>query len=65
MFFQKGDIKIDGILCEGTVFYAIRLHENRKLKRCALAKTLHINGTEYEGTSKITLDQEENVIKTN
>ena len=38
------------------------ISENGKLKRCALAKTLHINGTEYERTSKISLDQERNVI---
>ena len=64
-FFSRNDIEIDGILCKGSLFNIIGLHDNGRLSQCNLAKTTTIDGTEYNEKSKINLDREGNVIISN
>ena len=61
-FFPRKDIEIDGILCKGSVFHLTGLHDNGKLRNCTLAKTMIINGKEYQKGTKITLDKEGGIL---
>jgi hypothetical protein len=61
-FFARENTDIDGILCKGSLFHPIRLHDNGKLMGCTLAKTMKLNGTDYKEKSKIKFDREGNVI---
>ena len=57
-FFSRTDIEIDGIFCKGSVFHLIGLHNNEKLRNCTLAKTMIINGREYQKGTKVKFDKE-------
>ena len=61
-FFPRKDVEIDGILCKGSVFHLTGLHDNGKLRNCTLAKTIIINGKEYQKGAKITLDIKGNIL---
>ncbi len=61
-FFSRTDIEIDGILCKGSVFHLIGLHDNGKLRNCTLAKMMVINGKEYQKGTKVEFDKEGNLL---
>jgi len=61
-FFPRKDVEIDGIPCKASVFHPIQLYDNGRLRSCTLAKTITINEKEFQHGTKITLNQEGQVI---
>jgi len=56
------DICIDGILCVGSVFASIYLHENGKLKECRLAENIVIQGKKFQKGLNIRFDFNGNIL---
>lgn len=61
-FFTRDDVEIDSVVCKGSVFHPIGLHDNGKLRNCTLAKDAEIAGITYHKGAKLQLDKEGKIL---
>ena len=62
-FYSRDPVMVDGVICKDSLFEAIYLHQNGRLKQCALDKTATIKGVEYSRGSILRFDQQGKVLK--
>ena len=55
-FFVREPVEVDGIHCKNSLFEAIYLHPNGRLKQCKLERAVKIGGVEYRRGAVIRLD---------
>jgi hypothetical protein len=57
-FYSREPVVVDGVTCKDSLFEAIYLHPNGRLKQCKLDKVVIIDGMEYPRGLIISFDQE-------
>ena len=55
-FYVREPVEVSGIHCKDSLFEAIYLHPNGRLKQCKLERAVKINGVEYRRGAVIHLD---------
>jgi hypothetical protein len=55
-FYSRDPVVVDGVICKDTVFEAVYLHENGRLKQCKLDEATTIEGVAYSSGTVIRMD---------
>ena len=56
-FFSREPVVVDGVTCKDSLFEAIYLHPDGRLRRCQLDKEITIDAREYPRGSIIMVDE--------
>ena len=61
-FYSRDPVNVDGVTCKDSLFQAIHLHQNGRLKQCELDEAATIKGEEYHSGYIIHFDQDGNKL---
>lgn len=64
LFFAPEDTNVDGIPCDASLFHAVQLHENGRLKACVLASDASVDGRALSEGTAIVLNDEGKLLST-
>ena len=60
-FYSRDPLVVDGVTCKDSIFEAIYLHPDGRLKQCLLDEKITIDAREYPRGSLILIDEAGNV----